>query len=165
VVEAGVAPCSGLDQATAPRRLACRGAGASTPASARIITELSWPLLVWTGLAATLLASIAGAGPGILIGTRLSRKHRVRRHFGRFMLAVVLGVVVYPAAYGAVFEVLSRADLMMGLALGGAHGAIAVLWRVLRPPTGRDTPAPLRLLAGHLLYGAALGIFYIVPHG
>lgn len=130
-----------------------------------MFSEPSWLLLLWTGLAATLVASVAGAGPGILIGTRLSRRNRVRRHFGRLMLAVLLGVVLYPLLYGAVFEALGRADLTLGAALGGAHGALAVLWRVLRPPTGRDLPGPLRLLIGHALYGVVLGVLYIVPVG
>jgi hypothetical protein len=127
------------------------------------IAEPSWLLLIWSGLAATLAASVVGAGPGILIGTRIPRRHRLRRHLGRLLLGAALGVIVYPVLYGVAFEWMVRADLVIGAMLGAAHGALAILARAVRPPTHRGAPGPGRLLAGHLVYGALLGWLYVVP--
>jgi hypothetical protein len=126
------------------------------------LNEPSWLLLLWAGTAATLAASLVGAGPGVLIGARLGGSGAVRRHLGRFALAVGLGVAVYPLLYGLIFEGAARADLLAGLGLGAVHGLLAIIWRALRPPR-RRAPGPLRLLAGHLVYGAVLGLLYIVP--
>jgi hypothetical protein len=126
------------------------------------ITEPSWLLLLWAGVAATLAAGLAGAGPGVLIGAHM-RTRGFRRHLGRFSLAIALGTLVYPLLYGLVFETTARADLALGAGLGAAHGLLALIWTAIRPIRSSHSPARLQLLLGHLIYGATLGLLYVVP--
>jgi hypothetical protein len=148
--------------------------------------------MLWGGLTATLVVTwlgalatwngLTGLRPGRLLGCLLLRDPAA---WGTALLGgalhLLLGTVVFPAGYVALFEWLDRADAPLGLLLGAAHGVLAgaalpLLARRSRCARAGDAPdpglfghrlgaaTPLGLLVVHLLYGGLLGYVYVVPH-
>lgn len=119
----------------------------------------SWLLLAWAGGAATSAAALTGS----LLGGRSHVPWALVPRPGSVLQALagtlLVGLVVYPAVYGVVFETLGRADLTVGLAGGALHGVVAGLAGGPR----RDPRRAARLAAAHLVYAAVLGFLYVTP--
>jgi hypothetical protein len=147
--------------------------------------ELAWPLLVWSGLMATVLSSWALMSLRQVGATGyLPRAYWSCALFGRtgdFAL-VLAGLVrtmaliaAFPIAYAAAFVWIGRAEALTGLLGGLIHGLIAGLLLPLaarrcpgaRPPgimgwnLGHATP--LVLLFVHAFYGVVLAYVYVTP--
>jgi hypothetical protein len=153
--------------------------------------ELSLPLLVWAGFAATLIAEwlewmARAAGwtrhssarvMGCLV---VSRRDARRTWLMGVVLNMLVGAVVIPLAYGVVFETTGRADAINGLIIGLLHGVVVGAALPLIARAGRCTGAlaapglfgwrfgrltPFTLLFVRMVYGAVLGYVYVVPPG
>jgi hypothetical protein len=154
--------------------------------------EIAWTLMLWGGLAATLIVTwLAALGywggltalrPGRLLGCLLlGSPAGWPAAVAGGVLHFLLGTVVFPAAYVAVFAWVDRADAGVGILAGLAHAFLAgaILPLLARRPrcsrSGAGDPGffgyrygpatPIGLLAAHLVYGGLLGYVYvIVPH-
>jgi hypothetical protein len=133
--------------------------------SARAGGAVFWFLLPWAGLAATLVAALLGAPPGGAATARVADPtHGAGRRFlTGFLATFLLGVLLYPAGYAALFEVLERADAGVGAGLGAIHGVGALLaeWRL----RGLTAGTAFRIVLARMAYGAVLGALYIVAGG
>ena len=119
----------------------------------------AWLLLLWSGLAATSVAAVAAPAIG---GVRtapwsLAPVPRSRSHGAAW--SILAGVLAYPLLYGVAFELLHRADLLTGLALGAVHGAVMFV-PAHRAGTLRGA---FRAAAAHLVYGAFIAFLYVTP--
>jgi hypothetical protein len=119
----------------------------------------AWLLLLWSGLAAAGSAAIVAHAIG---GVRraswsLAPSPRSRSHGAAWSL--LAGTVAYPLGYGMAFELLHRADVATGLALGALHGAI--MFAVAR--RRGTTRAALRTASAHLVYGTVIAFLYVTP--
>lgn len=98
--------------------------------------------------------------------------------FGRLLgslLHLAAGTFLFPTVYAIVFEIMARADVGLGAAMGLLHGVLAaalvpLAWRwtadegragVLGRRLGSLTP--IGIVMTHVLYGALLGYIYVVP--
>jgi hypothetical protein len=119
----------------------------------------AWFLLVWSGLAAACVAALfASAVGGVSVAAwSLAPVPRSRSHGAAWSLAA--GMVIYPVAYGFVFELLERADLRTGLILGALHGAS--MFAVARRRA--SSRAGLRATIAHFVYAVAIAFLYITP--
>lgn len=146
---------------------------------------MPWTILLWAGLAATLLTSwlfaaaywagVTRLQPARLLGCLLlpAAPAPLATTIGR-LLHLALGVAVFPLAYALAFAWIGAAEVANGALLGAAHGAIvaAALGSLARGgrcvatgPLGIRLGAatPLVVLLGHMAYGALLGYVYVVP--
>jgi hypothetical protein len=120
----------------------------------------AWLLLLW----AALVASVVAAWLGFAARGRLADDRPLRSA----ALTLFMGVFVYGPLYGLAFEAIGAATLLLGGALGTLHGAsfAAITLSVRRQPGGRrpDTASIHgRRIVARLVYGAILGLLYIVP--
>jgi hypothetical protein len=153
---------------------------------------IAWLLLVWCGLASTLVvtwlftaARRFGATPFdplLFLGAIARRRGGARRLLvvRGATLHFLTGCLLLPAAYGTAFERMGRAEFPDGLLLAVPHALLAGLalgllghraariserrWADAGPfahRLGPLTAAGFVLL--HLLYGALLAYFYVVP--
>jgi hypothetical protein len=152
---------------------------------------MSWSLLLWAGFAGTFVVTwLAFVGrsygwtrlsPARILGCVFSADPEA---FGTRVLGIgvhlMAGGVVLPLLYGALFEWMGRADVLLGACLGLAHAVIA---GILLPVVvayghcagpGRDpglfgwrlsAVTPVAFVLAHALYGALLGYVYVVPRG
>jgi hypothetical protein len=117
----------------------------------------SWILLSWSGFAATLAAALVGVAVGAGAPRAWSLAPRAPTTSSALRATVVTGLVAYPLLYGLVFELLGRADLLIGLMAGSLHAIIAFF--LARP---RAHPATaMRSAAAHLVYVTVLAFVYI----
>jgi hypothetical protein len=122
------------------------------------MTAPSWLLLAWCGLAASCAAAIAGS--------LMPRAERDRPR-SAIVRSAAAGLIALPLIYGLIFEALQKADFRTGLALGAAHGVLAVLLAARR--TGPHAPprVQLRIAARaavlSLVYGVTIGFLYVTP--
>lgn len=114
----------------------------------------AWALLLWSGAAAATAAGVLDA----LLGGRLPPG------WMRRLATVVLWLVLLPALYGVVFELLGRSSLLVGGALGGLHAAVVTALRRRHPRWGPDD-APWRRGLVRVAFGLVLGFLYLVPGG
>jgi len=119
----------------------------------------SWLLLAWAGGAATAAAAVTAS----LLGGRSHVPWALVPRPGSALKALtgtlLVGLVVYPAVYGLIFETLGRADLTVGAAGGVLHAIVAGLAGGPR----RDPRQAGRLAAAHLVYAVVLGFLYVTP--
>jgi hypothetical protein len=117
-----------------------------------------WLLLVWSGAAATCAAAVAGA---IFSARRRAWLLLPGRTAGAadVLASLAAGALAYPVLYGVAFELIGRADLPVGLALGLLHGVVMVLATGPRSRTG----LAFRNGAMHLVYGATIAFLYVTP--
>jgi hypothetical protein len=128
--------------------------------------EPAWLLLAWAGLIASAVAALAGAPPGattLLDRPRDYRRRRAASFVRAVLLSALVGVVLYPIAYGLIFEAAGRADLPLGAGIGAAHAILALLVRALRRIPGPHAAPLFRLVLARLAYGAVIGFLYVVP--
>lgn len=151
--------------------------------------DLSWPLLLWAGFTATIAVTWLSFVARRYGWTRLSPVRVLGCLFtdnadgiGSRILGTLLhfavGGVVLAFIYGIIFELIGRADIPLGIALGLAHGVLAGLLLPVLTAHGHCTGAvrdpgifgwklglitPLGLLFAHALYGGVLGYVYVVP--
>jgi hypothetical protein len=107
-----------------------------------LLRRPAWPILLWAGLAAALVAAF------VQVDGRPGLRARIR--------AVLLGLASAPL-YGLIFEAVGRADLPLGACLGLAHGVLAFALR------RRDRTKRVRFLpvvAAWILFGAVLAWLY-----
>ncbi|HET9982635.1 MAG TPA: hypothetical protein VFQ38_03575 [Longimicrobiales bacterium] len=146
---------------------------------------MPWTILLWSGLAATLLmswlfaaaywAGITALQPGRLFGCSLlpHAPAPIATAAGR-LLHFGFGVAVFPLGYALAFAWIGAAEAANGLLLGAAHGALVAAAVGLVPPERRCVapgpfgirlgPAtPLVIVLAHMAYGALLGYVYVVP--
>lgn len=147
--------------------------------------EVSWPLLVWSGLTAMVLSSwVLMALRQVGATSYLPRAYWSCALFGRtgdfaLLLAGLVRtlalIAVFPIAYAIAFAWVGRAEALTGVVGGLVHGLIAGLLLPLaasrcagtRAPglmgwnLGRATP--LVLLFVHAFYGAVLAYVYVSP--
>lgn len=98
--------------------------------------------------------------------------------FGRLLgslLHFAAGTFLFPTAYAVGFEMMARADVGLGAAMGLLHGVLAAaLLPIAWHRTGDQGPAgllgrrlgpltPIGIVMTHVLYGALLGYIYVVP--
>ena len=150
-----------------------------------ILESISWTLILWSGLTALVISTwllmllrslgatrylpraywscalFAGTGNASLILAGLLR-----------MIAMI---AVFPFLYAAVFVYTGRAEAIIGLMIGLAHGLLAGLMLPLaaRRCSGANPPGllgfnlgkltPLVLLFVHAVYGSLIGYIYV--HG
>jgi len=139
------------------------------------VSALSLPLLLWCGLAASIASEwIAGVGATLLRRSERSRSapRLMSRPRGSTLVALLTGTFLFAPLYGWIFEWAGRADLTAGAALGAAHGLAVTAWSIWasRRAEPRVRPA-LRDVIVHragrtairVLYGATLGLLYVVP--
>jgi hypothetical protein len=119
----------------------------------------AWLLLLWAGLTAAAIAAPVAAAVGGARTASWSLAPAPASRTNGVIWTVLAGVLLYPAIYGFVFELLGRADLRTGALLGAAHGAIMFL--VARRRT--TTRSAVRTAAAHLVYAAALAFLYVTP--
>jgi hypothetical protein len=119
----------------------------------------SWLLLLWCGLGGTCGAAVTGAVLGGSNGAGWSLAPRPQATGHGLAWSLLAGLILYPIAYGLAFEALQRADFRLGLALGAAHAAAALLLS----RHGMTAAAALRIIAMHLVYGMAIGFLYVTP--
>lgn len=119
----------------------------------------SWILLAWVGLAATCAAAITGTivGGGAPQAWSLSPRARSAGHGLR--VSIGLGMLLYPPTYGVAFELVGRADVLLGLIVGTGHGLIAFAITVPRYPLA----VALRTLLMHVAYGTTMAFLYVTP--
>ena len=93
---------------------------------------------------------------------------------GSVPFAIVSGTFVFGPAYGMAFEWLARADLEAGAVMGAIHGALAgtlVMLGLMRRRRRDGTSSSVRGMilyrvrrfATRILYGAFIGLLYVVP--
>jgi hypothetical protein len=119
----------------------------------------SWFLLLWSGLAATCAAALAGS----LIGGSAARPWTLlpgdRTRSAALLSTLAAGFVAYPVLYGFLFEVVGRSGVGTGLVTGAVHALIMFLAAGPRS----DTRSALRVAAMHLCYGGVLAFLYVTP--
>lgn len=119
----------------------------------------AWLLLIWSGLAAASAAAVVAPAVGGVPVASWSLAPAPRSRLHGALWSVTAGILVYPLLYGLAFELLRRADLPAGLALGAIHGA--AMFAMAR--SQGSTRAALRTGVAHLIYGAVLAFLYITP--
>ena len=148
-----------------------------------ILTTISWPLLLGSGLTAVVVSSWL-----LMFFRRVGATRYLPRAYwscGLFrsasdaallfagFLRTIAMVTAFPLIYAYVFAYTGRAEALIGLFAGLVHGLLAALLLPLaarrcsgaKPPgplgwnLGRATP--LVLLIVHGVYGALLGYFYV----
>jgi hypothetical protein len=119
----------------------------------------SWLLLAWAGGAATCAAAMAGSLAGGRAAAPWTLVPRTRSRAVAALATLLVGVALYPAIYGLVFEALGRADLMVGFGAGLVHAGVAVAAGEPR----RRPWAAARLGLVHLVYAVVLGFLYVTP--
>jgi hypothetical protein len=114
-------------------------------------------LLLWSGAAATLVASLVlapllGESAGALaVAPRPSQPQ-----------AMLFGLLVLPLLYGVVLSLIHEANLVTGAILGSVHAAVLALRSVRyggRDLLRENTNRCLLCIA----YGALLGFTYVTP--
>lgn len=131
--------------------------GAAVPESLPVSTLLpSWPLLWWSGLAATLTSVW-------ILGTLMPQAggHALAPRARRAALpAWLLGVFVYPLGYALPFQLMHDASLILGATFGIGHAVLLIL------AGGRERPGMpviMQRVATVIAYGAVLGFSYVTP--
>ncbi|MGH7505163.1 MAG: hypothetical protein ACRELX_05915, partial [Longimicrobiales bacterium] len=121
----------------------------------------AWFLLLWSALVASLVAAWLGfAARGRL------HDHRPIRSA---VATLGLGILVYGPLYGLLFEAIGTATLLVGAVIGAFHGAAVASIALLRDrlagrgPRSDDAAVHGRRLVIRLVYGAILGLLYVVP--
>ncbi|HSJ16099.1 MAG TPA: hypothetical protein VK939_16955 [Longimicrobiales bacterium] len=118
----------------------------------------SWPLLLWSGLAATVTCVwILGA----LLPSAGARALVPGARGGPALPALGLGIFVYPLLYAVPFQLLHNASILLGAVLGTGHALVLAL-------AGRRRDRPhwniaLQRALSVILYGALLGFVYVTP--
>lgn len=113
-------------------------------------------LLVWCGIAATIVALPLSARP------RAGAPRPVRQRGAR----LALDLLFFPLLYAVALEAIGRADLLTGAALGAAHALLALVVAATRrrastdPATGGER---LRSFLARTLYGIVFAFLYVVP--
>jgi hypothetical protein len=92
-----------------------------------VLPDTSWLLLIWTGLAATIFASVLVA-PLAAKNARGAIPYMRPASLGDSLLLAVLGVLVYPAIYGLILDALHTASILAGAVLGLVHALVLVLY-------------------------------------
>lgn len=123
------------------------------------MTTPFWLLLVWAGLAATVVAAAAGR----LLGPRTPRAWSLAplppSAAHALGASLALGLFAYPLVYGAVFEGLHRSDVRLGALLGAVHATAAFAFAIRRA----ETRVALRNAAMHFVYGVTIAFLYVTP--
>lgn len=119
----------------------------------------AWLLLFWCGLAATCVAALAGSVVGGVPVARWSLAAAPRSRLHGATATLLAGALLYPLAYGLIFELLHRADYKLGLLLGLIHGMMAFLLA----RRGTATRNSFRVAIAHAAYGLVLGFLYVTP--
>jgi hypothetical protein len=119
----------------------------------------SWLLLTWTGGAATAVAAVTGSLLGGRAPTPWSLLPQPRSVTTALAATILAGVLIYPAIYGVIFELLGRADLHSGIAAGLPHGLLAAA--AARPR--RNPGAAARIATIHLAWAITFGFLYVTP--
>jgi hypothetical protein len=139
------------------------------------VSALSLPLLIWCGLAAAIASEwIAGLGATLLRRGERSRSapRLMSRPRGSTLVSLLTGTLLFAPLYGWIFEWAGRADLAAGTALGAAHGLVVTAWSIWASQRAEPRVRPaLRAVLAHrarrtavrVLYGAILGLLYVVP--
>ncbi|HEX7091491.1 MAG TPA: hypothetical protein VF192_15230 [Longimicrobiales bacterium] len=153
--------------------------------------EIAWGLVLWAGFVATLAVSWFAAvarwigltrlEPALLLGCLvLARADGLLTRAAGVALYLLCGVVLLPAAYGAAFEALHRADALLGMLFGAVQAVAAGLGLAAAGRWGRcprygpaGSPGlfgwrlgsftPAALVVANLFYGALLGFVYVTP--
>lgn len=147
--------------------------------------EISWSVLLWSGVIATTFAAATfwafhNLGwtrftPGTMLAALMFRDVRapLAETVGQVVF-FVLGSVVLPWGYGYLFALVGGPGTWTGGALGALHGlVVALIMPVFGTISasvrhGRESPpgwlglgwgkaTPFSLLVGHLVYGGVLG--------
>ena len=148
-----------------------------------ILTTISWPLLLWSGLTAVVVSSLVLMILRKVGATRyLPRAYWSCALFGSSSSAALLFagllrmlamIAAFPLIYAYVFAYTGRAEAVIGLIAGAIHGLAAGVALPIaarrcagaKPPgllgwnLGRATPAVLVLV--HAVYGTLLGYIYV----
>jgi hypothetical protein len=119
----------------------------------------AWFLLFWSGLAATCTAALVGSALGGRTPGAWALVPRHRSTAGAAAATLLAGLLIYPAIYGAIFEVVGDATALTGLMAGSLH-AIAAFALARRSAPTRDS---LRTAFQHLLYAVVVGFLYVTP--
>lgn len=138
------------------------------------LSAASWPLLLWSGLAAAIASEwVAGLGAAtVRPRERSSAPRLMTRPRGSTIVHILAGVLVFAPLYGLAFEIAGRASLTLGATLGAVHGILVTAWALLAAIRGerklRPTPRAVFLhrvgrSAVQVIYGAVLGFLYVVP--
>ncbi|CAN5682453.1 hypothetical protein BH23GEM9_BH23GEM9_13660 [soil metagenome] len=141
-----------------PRKV---GAGVSSTLAPLFppMPDIFWFLLAWSGFAATCAAALLGALTGGLQAASWSLLPTQRSALLATAVTLLVGTLVYPLLYGAVFELAGRADIPMGAILGAIHAAVtATLVSRRNPPR-----VALRVALMHLVYGVVIAFLYVTP--
>jgi hypothetical protein len=117
----------------------------------------SWPLLLWSALAATLICVWM---LGVLMPEAGARALAPRAGRAPRAQALLLGVLVYPLFYALAFQLLREANLLVGAGLGVGH---ALLLAVIALPNQVPAPAAVQRALAVIAYGALLGFVYVTP--
>jgi hypothetical protein len=151
--------------------------------------EIAWGLVLWAGIVATLAVSWFAAvarwigltrlEPALLLGClALARADGPLTRVAGATLYLLWGVVLLPAAYGAAFEALQRADALLGMLFGAVQAVATGLGLAAAGRWGRcprlgpagspglfgwrlGTFTPAALVVANLFYGALLGFVYV----
>ena len=124
-----------------------------------MLPDISWLLLIWTGLAATIFAA-AVVAPLAARGERGALLFMRPASIADACLLAALGVIVYPAIYGTILDAMHSASILTGAALGLAHAIVLTL----SPRSSRRVNATVRaIVLTHVAYGAVLGFLYVTP--
>ena len=148
-----------------------------------MLSTISWPLLVWSGL----VALVASTWLLMIFRTLNATRYLPRAYWSCALFAtasdsalvfagllrMVVMIAVIPIIYVAIFAYTGQAEAVMGLMVGAAHGLLAGLTLPLaaRRCSGAKAPGllgwnlgratPLVLLLVHATYGTLLGYIYV----
>lgn len=148
------------------------------------LRAISWPVLLWSGLAAYVLSTWV-----LMVLRKLGATRYLPRAYWSCALTggasnaalVFAGLVrllmmvgVFPIAYALLFAYMGKAEVLPGMIIGAIHGVVA---GILLPLAARrcdgavppgllgwrlGKPTPLVLLFVHAVYGAMIGYVYLV---
>lgn len=119
----------------------------------------SWPLLLWSGLAATCAAALFGSAIGGRAHAPWALAGWNAPTGGAAGMTLLAGLLLYPALYGVALELVGQSSAAVGLALGAVHGLAALAVAAAR---GQARHA-LRHALMHVVYGATLAFLYVTP--
>jgi hypothetical protein len=118
--------------------------------------EPGWLLLLWCGLAASLVALPIARAP--------AHEVRMRGPAGRRVAGLLAELLALPILYAIALEMLGQSGVLAGAALGALHGGVAVLAATLRPAAGGGIPATrARAFLARTVYGAVFAFLHLVP--
>jgi hypothetical protein len=119
----------------------------------------SWALLIWSGFAATFAAAVVGNAAGGGAPRAWSLAPRAQNRGAALRWSCFAGIVGFPILYSILFELIGRADLLVGILAGLIHALLAFLAAHPR----RDRAAAFRAAGMHFVYVVVFAFLYITP--